>query len=138
MPRSTDGNLPRPAAIVAAGFLATSGIFWVAIEWNRMPRAPLVAGLNDAMPTPNEAFDGRVKASFPVGSPVKAMVAEFTRQGFAPTPLIAWTGREYQTEWSGISALCRQIVRVFWQVDSDSRLTAIRGEYKKHCLTDMF
>ncbi len=97
--------------------------------------APLTKGLPDETVAMSPAFDARVKARFPPGTPLAGMGLELAREGFvredwSDLPQSLHVARRHD----GNNIACDFVALVFWKSDDHDRLTEIKGEYDATCL----
>lgn len=91
--------------------------------------APLTAGLSGTWQAMSDELDRRVKASFPIGSLAAEMEARLQQQGFFRRGSSALAGQEHVVVRSEKRFPCATLAFVLWQVDSEGRLTSVRGDY---------
>ena len=114
-------------AVAALAVLIPLGWFGVEAAYGRFEAPPaLVDGVAYEWGDDNSPLDQRLRALFPVGS-ADATVA----QGLRAQGLELRGERHAQRAWGGLD--CQHYVEVDWQIDADSRLTSISGNYGKTC-----
>ena len=116
------------------GVAAVSSCTTLLLVWDEthiIPPIPLTNDLPRKTAEKSPAFDARVKARFPIGTPVTTMAAEllqekFTREDWSDTP-----GQEhYARHYDGGAPVCNLLASVYWKSDENDQLTSIRGEYQ--------
>jgi hypothetical protein len=104
---------------------------WVWNETWTIPPVPLTRDLPREGAAISAAFDTRVKARFPIGTPVAVMALELQREKFIRQDWSGLPGQEHYAEhYDGGAPICNLIARVYWKSDEDDRLTAIRRNYE--------
>lgn len=121
----------KGVAIFAAGLIL--GLF-LALWWMtvRSP-SPLTADLPSNWKAASQLFDRRVRARFPVGTPVWKLANGLEAEGFKPT----WfeTDGEYDAQRNEGNFVCNIVARVYWRVGKDGAVSAVRGLYREEgCL----
>jgi hypothetical protein len=126
--------------VAIGGITALCGIVaWIAFEWNSSP--PLIANLPaGTWEQISGAFSERVAAKFPLATLERILIAELLREGFRPRPtttmfpLGAVSGYQKSYELDRSEFPCRIIWGVYWNADTDARLTKIVGQRDGICL----
>lgn len=70
-------------------------------------------------------FDARIRARFPVGTPVGKFINALSAEGFEPT----WSEQngEYGAMRDESSFVCNIAARVYWRPGNDGTVSAVRG-----------
>jgi len=95
------------------------------------PPAALTTGLSGKWSVVSGEFDRRVKAAFPVGTPIGQMAADLQRQGFTRQDWDSSNDEEHEAVRREDNIVCRQAAYVHWRTDGEGRLTAVRGTYEE-------
>ncbi len=102
--------------------------------WTVAP-APLTDGLPREIAAQSSAFDARVKARFPIGTPMADVGLELAREKFVRQDWIPlMNGEHYAQRYDGGAPICNLVAWIYWKSDENYRLTAIRGLYTATCL----
>ena len=81
------------------------------------------------------AFDAKVKARFPIDTPMTVMGSELQLEKFVRQDWIDLQGREhYASRYDGGGGVCKNTALIYWKSDENDRLTSVRGEYQVTCL----
>lgn len=108
---------------------------WVWGEGLTIPPVPLTRDLPQETTARSPAFDTRVKARFPIGTPESAMGLELQSERFQRKDWDSRPSQEHVAErYDGGAQVCNLIARIYWQSNEDGRLTAVRGAYDGTCL----
>lgn len=130
--------LARWAARLAVCLAVAAVSSWSTWAWMTIrprPAVPLTAGLSGKWEDVSNEFDRRVKASFPVGTPVGQMGTELQRQGFSRNDWSSSIEQEHEATRREDNGICNKAADVYWRADGEDRLTAVRGVYREEgCL----
>lgn len=98
-----------------------------------VPRpSPLTRDLPSSFAAAGKAFDARIKARFPPGTPQTRLVAELRRQGFHSGPGL---GAEDEMVREHNTLVCAIAARVYWIPNDHGQVWRIRGVYREEgCL----
>jgi len=121
--------------IGAAAVSSCTTLVWVWEKTWTIPPVPLTVGLPREVVAKSPAFDERVKARFPIGTPMAEVGLElarekFVRQDWSPTQ----SGEHYADRYDGGAPVCNFDAFVYWKTDESDRLTEIKGVYRVTCL----
>jgi hypothetical protein len=139
----------RPLALGAS--LIAFGVFlaWRAVQWATTPLGEPPPALAAGIPSGTwkqtaQTFTDRIIQRFPLGSPEQALVTELEREGFdsqSPTPGFwdrgeAGVAGSYQNAYgrSQATGVCDVRWSVYWDADTEARLTRIDGAVSGVCL----
>ena len=103
-------------------------------EKSNPPPVPLTSDLPREIVKMSPAFDEKVKARFPVGTPIAAMGSELRQQEFMRWDWSDLPGQEHHAVRYDGGGFCKSVALVYWRSDENDRLTSIRGEYQVTCL----
>jgi hypothetical protein len=110
------------AALVGSGLS-------LAVEY-RQAKSSLTADLQGSTWAAQSAdFDGRLRRSFPQGTPESHLINALKAEDFHPD----WSSsyNEHQAVRREDSFVCSVGAYAIWQVDRESKLTAVRGVYQE-------
>jgi hypothetical protein len=114
-------------AIFAAGMLIglVCGLSWSTVR----PQSSLTKGLPSNWDAASAQFDARLRARFPVGTPVWDLATGLEAEGFQPS----WSevNGEYGAKRDESDLVCRIAARAYWRVGPDGGISAIRGLYRE-------
>ena len=121
--------------VAIAGVSALGTAVWVALHQYDRPAIPLTAGLSGDWAAVTQKFDQRVKTRFPLNSSASSMGADLRNQGFSREDWECSAAQEHEAVRREDNFACRAAARIYWNADSDGRLTSIKGVYREEgCL----
>lgn len=124
-------RLATTAAIAAMSIVGT--LIWQAARPLRP--VPLTTGLGGKWAEVSAEMDERVKAMFPIGSPVEAMGEELEREGFRRMDWGSSPDGEHRAMRREDRLPCNIGAYVHWRDDGTGRVAAVRGVYQEEgCL----
>ena len=130
MPPVMHWTLRLLTGAVIAGISAFGTAIWLAFHQYDKPAIPLTAGLGGEWTAVTQEFDRRVKTRFPLASLEASMSADLRGQGFSREDWECSAAQEHEAVRREDNLVCRKAAWVYWNADSEGRLTAIRGAYR--------
>ncbi|MCW6528613.1 hypothetical protein NED98_00015 [Sphingomonas sp. MMSM20] len=106
-----------------------AALYWTTARPPSSLTKDLPGGWNDA----SSQFDARIRRRFPIGTSAQKLIDGLGAEGFQPTWFEA--AGEYGAKRDEGSFVCKVAARVFWRLDQNGVVSAIRGTYHEEgCL----
>lgn len=99
------------------------------------PTPPIARNLSRTIAMSEQQFEGRVEATFPLGSSEAEMIETLERQGFTRQEA-DFGGEVGRLPYMGVSlprGFCGVNISIYWEAE-EGRLTDVRGNYGVTCL----
>ncbi|QKS01562.1 hypothetical protein F9288_19515 [Sphingomonas sp. CL5.1] len=121
----------REIIVFASGIVVglAAALYWTTAQ----PPSPLTKNLPSGWNDASSQFDARIRRRFPIGTSAQKLIDELAAEGFKPTWFEA--AGEYGAKREEGSFVCNIAARVFWRLDQNGAVLAIRGTYHEEgCL----